>query len=151
MRSPKRGTCYAWCENTTAHPYRTGPDAPNSDRGQRLEPASGYPAGARTEGFEIEEASDGQDGLRKFLTRPAELVLCDVFIPEQDGLDFLRELQREFVVVKVVTMSGGGEFHGPVNLLPLATFLGAVAVLHKPFEQADLLKVVRQVLHPLPI
>ena len=102
-------------------------------------------------GFEIEEAANGRDAMKAFRASPSDLVLCDVFMPEQDGLEVLRDLANEFAGVKVVAMSGGGEFHGTVNLLPLATFLGAVAVLHKPFKQAELLKVVREVFPPLPI
>lgn len=100
-------------------------------------------------GCEIDEAANGRDALRAFRARPFDLVLCDVFMPEQDGLELLRELPREFVGAKVISMSGGGTFHGPVNLLPVARSLGALAVLHKPFEQAELVKVVRQALAPL--
>jgi CheY-like chemotaxis protein len=101
--------------------------------------------------FEIEEAADGRSALRILRARPADLILCDVFMPEKDGLEVLREVPREFAGIKVVAMSGGGAFHGTVNLLPLAACLGAAGVLHKPFEQAELLKVIRQALHPLPI
>ncbi|MBP3956723.1 response regulator [Gemmata sp. G18] len=101
------------------------------------------------EGFEIEEAEDGRDGLRRFRARPADLALCDLFMPERDGLEFLRELSREFVGGKVVTMSGGNG-HGTVDLLPLAKFLGADGTLYKPFKQADLLKAIRHVLSSIP-
>jgi CheY-like chemotaxis protein len=101
------------------------------------------------EGFEIEEASDGRNAMRAFRARPADLVLCDVFMPEKDGLEVLRELAREFSGARVVAMSGGG-FRGTMNLLPMAQGLGAVAVLYKPFERAELLTVVRQSLSPSP-
>lgn len=102
-------------------------------------------------GFEIEEAADGRYAMQAFRARPPDLVLCDVFMPEQDGVEVLRDLAKEFASTKVIAMSGGGEFHGPMNLLPLATFLGAIAVLHKPFRQAELLKVFREVFPPLPV
>ena len=99
------------------------------------------------EGFEIEEASDGRDAMRSFRARPADLVLCDVFMPEKDGLDLLRELVREFSGARMVAMSGGG-FRGTLDLLPMAHALGASAVLYKPFERAELLAVVGQSLSP---
>jgi CheY-like chemotaxis protein len=99
------------------------------------------------EGFEIEEASDGRNAMRAFRARPADLVLCDVFMPEKDGLEVLRELAREFSGARVVAMSGGG-FRGTINLLPVAQGLGAAAVLYKPFERAEILTVVRQSLSP---
>jgi CheY-like chemotaxis protein len=95
------------------------------------------------EGFEIEEASDGRNAMRAFRARPADLVLCDVFMPEKDGFELLRELAWEFSGARVVAMSGGG-FRGKMNLLPMAQPLGAAAVLYKPFERAELLTVVRQ-------
>jgi CheY-like chemotaxis protein len=95
------------------------------------------------EGFEIEEASDGRNAMRAFRVRPVDLVLCDLFMPEEDGLEVLRELAREFSGVCVVAMSGGG-FRGTMNLLPMAKALGAAAVLYKPFERAELLTLVRQ-------
>ena len=101
------------------------------------------------EGFEIEEASDGRNAMRAFRARPADLVLCDVFMPEKDGLEVLRELAREFSGARVVAMSGGG-FRGRMNLLPMAQGLGAAAVLYKPFERAELLTVVLQSLSPTP-
>jgi CheY-like chemotaxis protein len=101
------------------------------------------------EGFEIEEASDGRDAMRAFRARPADLVLCDVFMPEKDGLEVLRELAPEFSGARMVAVSGGG-FRGTMNLLPVAQYLGAAAVLYKPFERAELLTVVRQSLSPSP-
>ena len=97
-------------------------------------------------GCEIEEAADGWAGEQVFRARPADLVLCDLFMPGRDGLEVLRALSREFSSVKFVMMSGGGDFHGTVNLLPLATSLGAAGVLRKPFGPSELLSAVRQAL-----
>ncbi len=96
--------------------------------------------------FEVSEAPDGQAGLWAFRDRPFDLVLCDLFMPERDGLEVLRALAGEFAGARVILMSGGGEFHGTVNLLPLATALGAATVLHKPFVRAELLDAVRRAL-----
>ncbi len=89
-------------------------------------------------GYEIEEASDGRDGLRKIRTRPFDLVLCDMFMPEHDSLDLVRELSREFPGTKIISMSGGG-FDGSVDMLPIVRRLGAAAIVYKPFEKAELL------------
>jgi Response regulator receiver domain len=73
----------------------------------------------------------------------ANLVLCDLFMPGGDGLETIRELRSEFPDVKVVAMSGGA-LGGKLNLLPAAEFLGAVAVLPKPFKVATALAAVER-------
>jgi CheY-like chemotaxis protein len=102
-------------------------------------------------GFEIDEVSNGREAQRAFRSCPADLILCDIFMPEQDGLELLRELSRQFVGVKVISMSGGGTLRHTLDLLPIARSLGAVGVLHKPFEQAELLRAVKHALTPLPV
>jgi CheY-like chemotaxis protein len=100
--------------------------------------------------FEIEEAADGQEAVRAYRAHPADLVLCDLFMPEKDGLEVLRELRSEFVGVKVVVMSGGGR-GGNLETLRPAGYFGAAGILCKPFKQAELINVVRQVLTPVTV
>lgn len=101
-------------------------------------------------GFEIDEAEDGRDAMCKFRVQCADLVLCDIFMPEKNGIELLEELPREFLGVKIIVMSGGG-FGGKVHMLQTAQFLGAAAILHKPFEQTDLLEVIQKVLPAISI
>jgi CheY-like chemotaxis protein len=58
------------------------------------------------EGYEVVEAANGQEGLRRYQHAPAELVMVDMQMPVMDGLALLRELQRAFPAVKVLAMSG---------------------------------------------
>ncbi len=90
------------------------------------------------EGFEVAEAGDGDQALRAIRRQGADVILCDVCMPKRGGLDLLRDLRPEKSGIRVVAMSGGGDYHGTVNLLPLATALGAQAVLHKPCSQHEL-------------
>jgi CheY-like chemotaxis protein len=96
-------------------------------------------------GFEVVEASDGAEGIRTFRRQRADLIFCDVFMPERDGLETITELRRDFPGVKVIAMSGGG-FGGSLDLLPVARALGAAAVLHKPFGRAAVLAAVERAL-----
>src|SRR6516225_6987889 len=61
----------------------------------------------------------------------ADLVFCDLFMPEMDGLETMRELRRLNPAVPVVALSGGSDiaFDAP----PVAVALGAAVVLRKPF------------------
>ena len=92
-------------------------------------------------GYGVAEAADGLDGVRAYRKSPADVVVCDLFMPGQDGLQTIRELRRLSPEVKVVAMSAGGE--GP---LAEALALGAAAALEKPFGLAELLGAVRRAL-----
>jgi DNA-binding NtrC family response regulator len=96
-------------------------------------------------GFEVAEASDGETGLRAFRKRPADVVLCDLFMPGSDGLELIRGLHCEFPGVRVVAMSGGA-LVGTCDMLPVAQLIGAVEVLHKPFEKTAVLAAIKRAL-----
>lgn len=96
-------------------------------------------------GFDVEVAADGCAALRVFRARPADAVVCDLFLPEKNGLEVMAELKGEFGPVPVVAISGGG-FDGRVDLLEVALRLGARAALRKPFAAAELVGAVRGVL-----
>jgi CheY-like chemotaxis protein len=96
-------------------------------------------------GFEVSEASDGLAALRLCRTQSVDLVLCDVFMPNQDGLETISVLRQQNPSVKIVAMSGGGSVWTG-GLLATAQELGASGVLQKPFTGKQLLAVIRQVL-----
>jgi CheY-like chemotaxis protein len=97
-------------------------------------------------GYEIDEAANGKEALKKFAARPADLVICDMFMPDQDGLEVIRALTSQFIGVKIIALSGGG-FNGELDVLPIARLFGACGVLYKPFETSELLNIVRQIMH----
>jgi len=99
-----------------------------------------------SEGYEVRVAGNGAEGVKAFRQRPADLVLCDIFMPEKGGLQTIRELQDEFGKVKIVAMSGGNHEHGRLDLLPFAKKYGASAALHKPLAPKSLLGAVRDVI-----
>jgi CheY-like chemotaxis protein len=99
-------------------------------------------------GFDVEEA-DGPGAEQAFRRTPADLIVCDLFMPDRDGIEVIRGITREFPGIPVIAVSGGG-FGGSVDLLPQALALGAADVLYKPFQQADLLGAVRRALTALP-
>jgi CheY-like chemotaxis protein len=96
-------------------------------------------------GFEVIEAGDGPEGIRAYRRQPPDLVFCDMFMPEQDGLEVIRQLRREFPEAKIIAMSGN-TFAGRMDMLPLARLLGAAGVLDKPFTQATVVAAVRRIL-----
>ena len=86
------------------------------------------------EGHEVTDAANGVEAMRILLGAPVDLVVCDLFMPDMDGLEVIRELRRNAPDVCVIAMSGGGA-DGTIDLLPMARALGATGVLYKPFDR----------------
>jgi two-component system response regulator AtoC len=56
------------------------------------------------EGYEVETASNGEEGLQKSLMSPFDQILCDIRMPRMDGLEFLRELRKAQVDTTIIVM-----------------------------------------------
>ncbi len=97
-------------------------------------------------GHEVRCAGNGVEGLIAHRQRPADLILCDLFMPVKEGLETIQELHQEFPQVKVIAISGGWSQDGRIDLLPVAKLFGAAAVLHKPLMPAELADKVEQIL-----
>lgn len=94
-------------------------------------------------GHKVILAVDGRDGVQHYRTKGADLVITDLFMPHQEGLETIKQLRMEFPDVRIVAISGkptGG------TMLSVAQHLGATAVLPKPFLPDELLKLVEQTL-----
>ncbi|WP_395022927.1 response regulator [Dongia sp.] len=74
-----------------------------------------------------------------------DLVLTDIYMPDADGFELINALRQHNLNVPVVAMSGGGRVGGYDNL-SVATHLGAVAVIDKPFSNASLIETIERVL-----
>lgn len=97
------------------------------------------------EGHEVAEAADGREGAQRFRDWPPDLVLMDIFMPEQEGLETIRELRWDFPDVKIIAISGGGK-SGRLEPLDAARKFGAAVTLKKPISRQELLAAVAQVL-----
>jgi len=96
----------------------------------------------RYEGYEVIEVADGKEAVKRFREEPADLVITDIFMPEKDGLEIIRELRREHPGVKFITISGGGQFFKPTDFQSSASKFGAMRHVSKPFRQKDILEAV---------
>ena len=88
----------------------------------------------RGEGYRVETAIDGQDGLNQLSCTP-DLILLDMMMPYMDGSEFLRRLRRlaRYERTPVVVLSA--DYAG-------STLKGAQAVMPKPFDIDELLRRV---------
>jgi CheY-like chemotaxis protein len=93
-------------------------------------------------GYETLLAADGQRALDSQREHPADVLITDIFMPEPDGIELIERFKAGYPHIKVVAMSGGGQI-ARKDYLSVATELGALAVLHKPFDAATLLKTLR--------
>jgi CheY-like chemotaxis protein len=98
------------------------------------------------EGYVVTTAANGKEGLKFYRQDPPDLVITDIFMPEMEGLETIRALQRDFSKVKIIAISGGGE-RGMTSFLSHAKRFGAVLTLEKPFSREELIASVRQVLN----
>lgn len=97
------------------------------------------------EGHEVADAADGDIGIKAFKRSPADVVIADIFMPEKDGLDVIRELKADFPEVKIIAISGGGRLEKGTYLMA-ASSMGADRVIEKPFEIQDIVDAVRELL-----
>lgn len=97
------------------------------------------------EGHEVVTAFDGRDVLGCLQGNSLDLVITDIFMPEQDGLVTIARLREEFPQLRVVAISGGASALGKVDALRAAQLMGADAVLAKPLQAEQVLRVVNAV------
>ena len=93
-------------------------------------------------GYEVEEACDGKEGLDRYRVRSTDLVIMDILMPDQDGLETIMTLRQEFPDSRIIAMTGGSDMVGTPNFLDVAKMLGARRTLQKPFELKVLLDAV---------
>ena len=96
-------------------------------------------------GYEVLDAPDGKRGIEVYRAEPTDLIITDIVMPEQEGLDLIMELKRDFPQVKIIAMSGGGKDRG-FDYLKSAKVFGALRTIAKPFSPNEVLEAVRTLL-----
>jgi DNA-binding NtrC family response regulator len=94
------------------------------------------------EGFKIEEATDGEEGLKLFSEKTYDVVLCDIKMPKIDGLEFLVKAGEINSDVPIIMISG----HGTIETAVDAVKKGAYDYIAKPPDLNRLLITIRNAL-----
>jgi CheY-like chemotaxis protein len=96
-------------------------------------------------GYNVVQASDGEEGLKLYRSQDFDLVITDLIMPDKEGIQIIRELRKENSSIRIIAMSAGGR-GGATDYLKWARLMGAKQCLSKPIKREDLLDAVQTVL-----
>jgi CheY-like chemotaxis protein len=96
-------------------------------------------------GYTVTEAANGKAGVEIYRSSPTQLVISDIVMPEQSGIETICQLKSEFPAVRIIGISGGG-MAAHLRFLRTAGDFGADAWLAKPFAPGELLTLAEGVL-----
>jgi DNA-binding NtrC family response regulator len=107
----------------------------------------------RSEGFEVVEASDLKSGFKKLEQNNSDVILCDVKLPDGNGVDFLEKIKANFPLTEVILLTAYGNIADGVQAMKNGAFDYIVKgddndkiipLLHKALEKVHLQKKVQQ-------
>jgi CheY-like chemotaxis protein len=101
-------------------------------------------------GYEVVTASDGMRAMAVFREERPDVVITDIIMPEQEGIETILKIRRERPEVKIIAISGGARNRN-VDYLRMAETFGANAVISKPFEAEELLSRLARFDFPAPV
>jgi DNA-binding response OmpR family regulator len=91
------------------------------------------------EGFEVDWAYDGEDGLRKALEEAPDLIILDIMLPKMNGLDICRKLRQKNMNIPIIMLTAKGKEIDKVVGLEI----GADDYMTKPFSIRELLARIK--------
>lgn len=96
-------------------------------------------------GHTVSIAQHGREAMAILGEHSFDIVMTDVLMPEQDGIETIVQIRGRWPGLRVLAMSGGG--HLDANYyLRVARSLGATSLLQKPFSADELLHAIRGLL-----
>lgn len=96
----------------------------------------------RSHSYEVVTASSGAQGLDKLRNRMIDLVLLDIDMPIMNGIRMFEFMKKEFAKIPVIFLTASGYKSDVLEVFKM----GAAGYVKKPFEPADLLGRIEQVL-----
>jgi DNA-binding NtrC family response regulator len=88
-------------------------------------------------GYACVVAANGREARARLQSEPVDAAVTDVFMPDEDGLEFLRHVRESRPSLPILVVSGSGA-HNPIDYLAIAMKFGATATLEKPFSSKQM-------------
>jgi two-component system copper resistance phosphate regulon response regulator CusR len=111
-----------------------------------LKTATYLKRGLEEEGFTVDIAHDGEEGILKAKNQHYDLLLLDVMLPKKSGLELLQELRKDGHQVLALFLTAKDTLDDKIRGLNL----GGDAYLAKPFSFAELIAQIRSLLRRIP-
>ena len=92
-------------------------------------------------GYQVKAAASGKEALEYLQSNKADLVLCDIKMPEMDGFELLHLIKQEHPGTKVVMITGNGDM-GSVRK---SFRMGADEFITKPVNSQELSLIIERV------
>ncbi|MEN6375602.1 MAG: sigma-54 dependent transcriptional regulator [Smithella sp.] len=99
----------------------------------------------KEEGYTVDTAQSGTDGLNKYVSNPADVVILDIRLPDVDGFLVLEDLKEENENVKVIMITAYYDMETTISAMKG----GAFDYLHKPLDIDELDKAIKKALKSL--
>ncbi len=99
----------------------------------------------KREGYQVITAKDGKEGVRIFESAAIDLVITDLIMPEQEGIETIIALKQKNTQVKIIAISGDGKVNS-ISYLDMATKLGAQRAFTKPVDRKELIASIQLLL-----
>ncbi|HUF80503.1 MAG TPA: response regulator [Burkholderiales bacterium] len=96
------------------------------------------------DGYEVGVAAEGEGALKAQEAAPYDVLITDIFMPDKDGVETIREFRTKYPTTRIIAMSGARGIK--VDYLALSLELGAHKILRKPFDVGALKTAVIEVL-----
>ena len=93
-------------------------------------------------GHTVVTAADGAEAILHLSGGAIDLVIADILMPVNDGLDLIKESRRVQPNARILVISGGGHFLQAGDCIKLAMGFGADAALLKPFDEPQLMNAI---------
>ena len=97
------------------------------------------------EGYEVQTARDGQEGLKLLEEQAFDIVLLDIKLPRMNGIEVLRRVKKKYPSTEVLMITGYGDIKTAVESMKL----GASDYITKPFKLDELLALVKRAMTDL--